>query len=190
MAEPFQRQQTRQLSDDDWHPVLPTGDVATLYLHDYEYSQRTRRHQEWVIGCCVRSYRLWLVSASMSADAFLRFPIDLTYMYLGLFHAGFSRHPPTIEIMMMYHLGTHSVYAVIKTHWLRLVQRRWKAVWRARQDVWCQRRHPDALKYRQCRGTYPTHLALPPWRGMLAGLRRPTRLGARLDNSNRMVPQV
>jgi hypothetical protein len=170
----FQRQITRTLSDLDWHPVMPSYETVDIYLYDYAYCRRPKQHAEWVLGACVRSYRMTMMSVALSPAAFFRFPFSTVHGYLSQFHATLAARSPALEIMMVYHLGNFSAFVVIKTHWLRLVQRRWKAVFRERAHVARLRRHPNALNYRQRHGTFPPDLALPTLAGMLAALRQTT----------------
>lgn len=60
-------------------------------------------------------------------------------------------------------------YAVLKTHWIRLIQRTWKRVCAARRDCLARRRTLAAQKYRECRGTWPADCQhLPRLRGLLS----------------------
>jgi len=51
-----------------------------------------------------------------------------------------------------YHIG------ILKTFWLRIVQRCWKKVFKMRQDIVRQRSSIKALQERQRTGQYPLHL--------------------------------
>ncbi len=61
----------------------------------------------------------------------------------------------------------HNV-SILKTFWLRLVQRRWKNIFRNRKNILRLRCQPAALKFRETHSCWPANCAiLPSIRGML-----------------------
>jgi hypothetical protein len=52
--------------------------------------------------------------------------------------------------------------ALIKTYWLRLVQRRWKKIYQARKRLLIKRQHIHALQYRAQHGKWPRALHVWP----------------------------
>ena len=64
----------------------------------------------------------------------------------------------------------HNV-SILKTFWLRLVQRRWKNIFRNRKNILRLRCQPAALKFREVNGQWPANCAiLPSIRGMLSNV--------------------
>jgi hypothetical protein len=58
---------------------------------------------------------------------------------------------------------------VLKTHWLRLVQRRWKKIMSERDQITKARAKPSSLSVREATGQWPAGLRrMPGVRGMLA----------------------
>jgi hypothetical protein len=67
----------------------------------------------------------------------------------------------------VYLLGDECV-AILKTFWLRLVQRAWKRVFAERRQVFSQRMRPDSLRHRETMGKWPSSCSkLPGLHGML-----------------------
>ena len=56
--------------------------------------------------------------------------------------------------------GTYNV--IIKTFWLRIVQRTWKRIYRERQEIWKKRRNIIALRQREITGKFPIGLRVMP----------------------------
>ena len=64
----------------------------------------------------------------------------------------------------------HNV-SILKTFWLRLVQRRWKNIFRMRKNILRLRCQPATLKFREVNGHWPANCAnLPSIRGMLSNV--------------------
>jgi hypothetical protein len=67
----------------------------------------------------------------------------------------------------VYLLGDECV-AILKTFWIRLVQRAWKRVFAERRQVFSQRMRPDSLRHRETMGKWPSSCSkLPGLHGML-----------------------
>jgi hypothetical protein len=49
--------------------------------------------------------------------------------------------------------------AVIKTHFIRLIQRKWKRIYAERQRVLALRKHPSSLYFRRIYGSWPSSCA-------------------------------
>ena len=64
-------------------------------------------------------------------------------------------YSPKIDIIYMDYLPGHEAVAYIKTFWLRLVQRRWKKLYKERQDIIKKRCQIKSLNYRQTHGKWP-----------------------------------
>jgi hypothetical protein len=64
-------------------------------------------------------------------------------------------YSPKIDIIYMDYLPGHEAVAYIKTFWLRLVQRRWKKLYKERQDIIKKRCQIQSLNYRQTHGNWP-----------------------------------
>jgi len=68
-----------------------------------------------------------------------------------------------LEIVQMDQLapgGEHVAY--FKTFWLRIVQRRWKKVFKARKELWLKRSSIKALQEKQRTGHWPVGLRKVP----------------------------
>jgi hypothetical protein len=72
------------------------------------------------------------------------------------------------EIAECVYLSGDECVAILKTFWLRLVQRAWKRVFEERKQIYARRMRPDSLRHREISGKWPTSCSkLPGLHGML-----------------------
>jgi len=76
---------------------------------------------------------------------------------------------PKIDIMKLHILRNGTYTVIVKTHWLRLVQRRWKNIYKKRMDIIRKRCLPSSQMHAQRTGKYPFGLnILPSISGMMS----------------------
>jgi hypothetical protein len=118
-----------------------------------------------------------LLANTISIPSFYKYPKKSTINYL-INYSIFGTVCPTIEIMKLdiVNDGTHDVYSVIlKTYWLRMVQRHWKAICRCRKYIMKERKKIQHRHMFEVSGKYPYPLnAMPSIRGMMAKYAKPT----------------
>ena len=69
-------------------------------------------------------------------------------------------------------LPTQEAIAILKTFWLRIIQKKWKKVFQERKNTIRQRCHFSNLKIREIRGKWPDScFNLPGLKGMLSDLK-------------------
>jgi hypothetical protein len=72
------------------------------------------------------------------------------------------------EIAECMNLPTGEIVAILKTFWIKLIQRTWKRIYKERKNVFKRRSSIHALKYREITGKWPESCRSPPSiRGML-----------------------
>lgn len=80
------------------------------------------------------------------------------------------KHPKylNLEIGKVYYLSGSECVCIIKTFWLKLVQRAWKKIHKIRKQILKRRCLPDSIMYRQICGKWPQNCNyMPSIRGML-----------------------
>ena len=76
------------------------------------------------------------------------------------------------EITECIYLNTGHCVAILKTFWLRLVQRKWKNIIKERNTIIKKRCNLDSLRHREITGKWPEDcLRIPQFKGMLAELK-------------------
>jgi len=73
-----------------------------------------------------------------------------------------------IEIGQIYYLKGSECVCIIKTFWIKIIQRAWKRVYANRKRIYQVRNRPDSLFYRQITGKWSDNCRfMPSIRGML-----------------------
>ena len=83
---------------------------------------------------------------------------------------------PKIEVIQLRILPDDTFSCVLKTHWLRLIQRHWKKTYSQRKMVIKGRKNPNYRKINEITGKYPYgYNSIPSLNGMLNKYRRQPR---------------
>ncbi len=161
----------------DEYDTPPINDDSDMYwdimdkIVDEEemFWEHEKTHGHYYLGIVKvdRHYNDILMSNSMSAPTFYKYDINILTNYLRL-HSPFRYNVyPRIHIMQL-HIDNGVYKAVIKTFWLRIIQRTWKRVYKEKMRVIVARGHPKAQYHFASCGKYPTGLHwLPGLSGML-----------------------
>jgi len=153
-----------EFGDDDFD-----HDSDLIYRQDEEHLDSEKLHNSYYIGLCnIYSFRKTMLFVnSISTRTYYKHSHENILKYLknySIFRT--SRH--IIEIMQLKILqnGTYSV--IIKTHWLKMVQRHWKKTYKHRMSIIKQRHTPSSIFMVQQTGRYPAGLnVIPTIHGML-----------------------
>jgi hypothetical protein len=152
-------------SDDDDYDE----DYNEIYQNDSEHMYSEKQHGQYYIGISkyIRRYDTILLVNSVSTNAFLRYSFNRIYSYLSKYsivHMQNARvHIMKLDILQD---GTYSV--ILKTHWLRLIQRHWKKVFKERTLIIKKRCSIKNLLSREIHGHYVVGLnSMPNINGIL-----------------------
>jgi len=75
------------------------------------------------------------------------------------------------EIAQCIYLESQHCVAILKTFWIKLIQRTWKNIFKKRKEVIVKRCQPTSLNYKQINGKWPKNcLSYPGLRGMLSAI--------------------
>lgn len=74
-----------------------------------------------------------------------------------------------LEIGECLYLPSQHCVSIIKTYWLRLIQRTWKKIYKEQKNIIKKRCNPNSIKYREIYGKWPDNCrSLPCLKGMLS----------------------
>ena len=77
----------------------------------------------------------------------------------------------SIEIAECFYLPSQECVSILKTFWLKIIQRKWKNILRERKNIIRKRGHPNSLIHREIYGKWPIScLYYPALSGMLSNL--------------------
>ena len=141
-----------------------------IYLLESEFADSDKYSGQYIIGISCGPFNplfTELFTAGVSSRTFFRLPFASVVHYLYCSSVVYLQSP-TIDIIQIYVDPQDRYIAIKKTFWLRLVQRRWKKIYRERCDIWARRTHLSSLRYREIYGKYPVGLrVLPTIYGMM-----------------------
>jgi len=174
-------------SDDDEYSIGSTTDYdeysddesidnrlyEEIELFNGYYADSEKESGKYYIGFCTKyRYRI-LMDIVISPKNFVFFKTEHVLQYLNmnraLAHCGYlSRTNNYIHIMKLCIDEKGFYTAVLKTHWLRLIQRTWKRIFRERQAILKKRMNIHNLRVRELTGKHKIGLnILPSIHGML-----------------------
>jgi hypothetical protein len=157
-------------SDDDYD--IQSGALYDEILEEEEVNYEERQDGNYYIGLPYydNAFDELLLTSSVRSETFFSYPIENITHYLKYYSVIRTEELDTPEIMqLMIHPTSDAYNVVLKTHWIRLIQRTWKNVMLNRKNIIKQWAHPDALKQREIQGK--STIVLPSFRGMMAYLK-------------------
>ena len=148
-------------SDEDDEYSIDTEECEMILSDDYQHSFEEKQDIHYYLGSCWKQEDKWIMTNSVSARVFYRHSFqDITH-YLWLFSL-VRMSSPHLQILQL-HISEDGTYnVIIKTFWLRIVQRTWKRIYRERQEIWKKRRNIIALRQREITGKFPIGLRVMP----------------------------
>jgi len=154
----------------DSYGSIDSFEFDNIYLLESEFADSDKYTGQYIIGISCGPFNplfTELFTAGVSSRTFFRFPFAAIVHYLYCSSVVYL-HSTTIDIIQIYVDHQDRYIAIKKTFWLRLVQRRWKKIYRERCDILARRTHFTALRYREIYGKYPAGLrVLPTIYGMM-----------------------
>jgi hypothetical protein len=93
-----------------------------------------------------------------------RFPHPIIRNYVQIVN---NRNYIKPEIGKCIYLNTNESVVILKTFWLRLIQRTWKTIFKKRQLIFRKRCSIQSLRYRELHGRWPEDCIYPSIYGML-----------------------
>ena len=143
--------------------------VDNIYQDDKDHLDSDKRDGCYYVGIYkhISSSGNMLYVNSVSGNVFTQYPYDKIRDYLYYYSIMLHRCSE-VEIMQLY-IRKEVYYVVVKTFWLRIIQRTWKRKYQDYKERQQQKMLPQNIRYREINGKYPKNLEyLPTIRGMLA----------------------
>lgn len=148
-------------SDEDDEYSIDTEECEMILSDDYQHSFEEKQDKHYYLGSCWKQEDKWIMTNSVSARVFYRHSFQDIIHYLWLFSL-VRMSSPHLQILQL-HISEDGTYnVIIKTFWLRIVQRTWKRIYRERQEIWKKRRNIIALRHREITGNFPVGLRVMP----------------------------
>jgi hypothetical protein len=137
---------------------------------EQDYATTEKETGKYYIGTTVLICRkYYLMNASISSESFLKYDYAVVANYLNEINSFYYVQNNNIEIMKLYiDTTTNERKVILKTFWLRIIQRRWKRITRERAEIYKKRCSIQNMKHREIRGKHLYGLnVLPSLLGMM-----------------------
>lgn len=153
-------------SDDEADEIA----LEQIYEEDKSHLDSEKFDGEYYVGLCKYMPRpqLYLMLNSVSPRTFFRFHYYHVLKYL-YYYSSVRMFQPKIEIMKLVILPDQTYSVILKTYWIRLIQRHWRSVLKKRKEIIKGRMKPASLLWRETNGNFPPGLNIFP---SLIGLMR------------------
>jgi hypothetical protein len=112
------------------------------------------------------------MTTTITIQTFRNFEYELINTYLGYYFVP-DNTPVNIDIMQLYISNDLTYYVVLKTFWLRILQRTWRKIFNKRYEIIQNRKKVSTQEYFRVNGKYP-----------LCASQLPSYLGCIKSNSN------
>ena len=120
-------------------------DVDDIYDEDSSFLEADKIHNEYYIGISSED----LLLSTISPKIFYKYDYQLVQQYLNDYGCD-NRSFKNIEIIKL-NIRDNVYHVILKTHWIRLIQRRWKKTYKERLQY---RKRLDSIFYFQTHGKY------------------------------------
>lgn len=144
--------------------------VDRIYFHEEDFLDSEKEDKHYYIGnSLVSQDKLYILYANaVTPTTFFRFDINHVKSYLHDYSI-FATNS-NIDIMKLFILDDHTHTVVIKTYWLKIIQRHWKKIYSQRKYCISRRRQIKTMMYVERNGMYPYDChSMPGLQGMLSG---------------------
>lgn len=138
---------------------------------DTEFLEKEKIDNNYYIGIATKPIYQpqFLLANSVSAAIFLKYDQRTIIEYLK-YYTGFYLNNPRLHIMQLTIEPANQMYNVIlKTFWIRIIQRTWKNIYKKRMYVISSRKQISSMIYSKLYGNYRmSEKYLPTIHGMLS----------------------
>ena len=127
-----------------------------IYKHDYSFL-KYKQNKKYYIGLAAIVDSIYLLAHTVTPKSLFKYSYKDVLMYLHNYSIIYVTRPK-IDIFQLHIIG-NNYNVIIKTHWIRLIQRHWKKVYKTRTDTLRKRAlsgnyYPQSVfnKYNQVHG--------------------------------------
>jgi hypothetical protein len=103
-----------------------------IYKHDYSFL-KYKQNKKYYIGLVALIDSAYLLAHSVTPKSLFKYSYNTILVYLHNYSIIYVKHPK-IDIFQL-HIAENNYRVIIKTHWIRLIQRHWKKVYKTRTDT-------------------------------------------------------
>jgi hypothetical protein len=137
------------------YDVSDDEEIDEIYNEDLDYINKDKQDKKYYIGICdLTDEGIILFINSVSTKIYFKHSHDAILKYLIEYSISYVANPK-IHIMQL-HIDPNGIYkVVIKTHWIRLIQRTWRNLLKERKRVIQIRTKVSSIMNYQIYGKHP-----------------------------------
>jgi hypothetical protein len=129
-------------TDEDDVAVRAGDNIDYIYSWDYPFIKSDKITYNYYIGSYIFVRRAFLLDMAISSKSFFKFTFTDVNYYINEYSMNRSNRPHQIEIMKLYVTKNKVNIVILKTVWIKLVQRHWKRAYRERRRHLLSRGNP------------------------------------------------
>lgn len=142
--------------------------VENIFYHEERFLDEDKIDGRYYIGlpCLMKSPQEWILQTPIQPQTMLSYNFNHIMRYLLDYSVTRIRNPK-MHIMKLDISNTGAYNVVLKTYWLRIVQRTWKRIFKEQQQFIQNCKTPRNILYRKTHGTWENNPCFPRLRGMI-----------------------
>ena len=132
--------------------------LDNIYEEDRDHMDSEKQDGAYYLGIYkyMKTSGNFMLLSSVSNRSYFNHPFNHMISYLSEFSI-FRNNASEIDIMQLT-IQNDTYHVILKTHWLRLIQRAWKKRFAAYKNILKQRTYLKNLYYKESHGRWPPHL--------------------------------
>jgi hypothetical protein len=169
------RYQNNTISSDDDYSITESDfyydeTIEEIYDLEYDFMNEEKEDGKYYIGLFLleNRYHEFLLMSAIRPITFYKFSHYYVLNYLFEFSLLLIRNP-VINILKLVKNGERNC-VIIKTFWLKIVQRKWKKVFVEKKKTIQQMKNPLWVRHFQIHGWFPNGNYMPGLRGMMSSV--------------------
>jgi predicted nucleic-acid-binding protein len=139
-------------------------ELDKIYKHDYTIL-KYKQNKKYYIGLVALIDSVYLLAHSVTPKSLFKYSYRDVITYLHTYSIIYVKRPK-IDVFQLY-ITENNYSVIIKTHWIRLIQRHWKKVYKNRTDI-LRKRAMSCNHYPNSVFNKYSNNQLPGLRGMLS----------------------
>lgn len=153
------------IAEQRYYNNLSPDNFDSIFQEEEPFMDALRVNGNYYIGLCGRPiYQSSILMLScVSARSFLKYSLDDVLIYLANMSMTLWRGRPIVNILKLYIAENGEYRVVTKTFWLKIIQRKWKKIYKERCDI---RRNMKSLIYLRIREMTGSAIYFPGIKGM------------------------
>jgi len=139
--------------------------VDEIAYSEEEFQDMEKQHNHYYIGSAIyySQFNSIQLDTAVSLETLFSYEIDDITLYLAEYSiSNRMRTLPSVNILKLDIKPDGEYCAIIKTFWLRIVQRAWKKQFAKRQSIILARGHIASQRHFEVTGTYPRSIRTIP----------------------------